>query len=446
MNWSVLQIAVIGLLVTHGLTFSVFSQSTVEDLSKEEALVLALNQNFGIQLAEKRAQSAGVNTGWGAAGALPQIGMTATASNVVSDQRENPTSFIQERLESESLNATAQFNWTIFDGMRMFANKQALDVMAEQAEGQLYLVIEQTVVAVLGAYDEVLIQRAMETVLRNSLSVSAERLIRLETAQEFGGARAFDRLQIQNAVFADSLALIQQGLARETALQNFNRLVGVSESKRWKLTSELDEPKAHDSWETLKSAVLNDATAIRNALLSRELARVGLEQAEGGLYPTLQVSSSFGDQRSTFAAGDLSGEGRSLNLAANLTLNFNVFNGGATRRAIQQAKIEIEVAALDFADQQSQMVVFARTAVDRMNAQESIYGLAVRMADNARSLLNMGVDRLEFGAINSLDFRELQLGVQRAEMEVLRTQQGWGSAHLDLNRLQGFWSGGIDTE
>ena len=42
----------------------------------------------------------------------------------------------------------------------MFANKQALDVMAEQAEGQLYLVIEQTVVAVLGAYDEVLIQRA----------------------------------------------------------------------------------------------------------------------------------------------------------------------------------------------------------------------------------------------------------------------------------------------
>ena len=222
--------------------------------------------------------------------------------------------------------------------------------------------------------------------------------------------------------------------------------MGVSESKRWKLTSELDEPKAHDSWETLKSAVLNDATAIRNALLSRELARVGLEQAEGGLYPTLQVSSSFGDQRSTFAAGDLSGEGRSLNLAANLTLNFNVFNGGATRRAIQQAKIEIEVAALDFADQQSQMVVFARTAVDRMNAQESIYGLAVRMADNARSLLNMGADRFEFGAINSLDFRELQLGVQRAEMEVLRTQQEWGSAHLDLNRLQGFWSGGVDTE
>ena len=76
MNWSVLQIAVIGLLVTHGLTFSVFSQSTVQDLSKEEALVLALNQNFGIQLAQKKAQSAGVNTGWGAAGALPQIGVT----------------------------------------------------------------------------------------------------------------------------------------------------------------------------------------------------------------------------------------------------------------------------------------------------------------------------------------------------------------------------------
>lgn len=446
MNGRRAQIAVIGLLVAHGLTFSGFSQSTAKDLSKEDALELALIQNFGIQLAQKKAQSAGVNTGWGAAGALPQIGVTATVSNMVSDQSENPTSFIQEKLESESLNATAQFNWTIFDGMRMFANKQALDVMAEQAEGQLYLVIEQTVVAVLGAYDEVLIQRAMETVLRNSLTVSAERLIRLETAQEFGGARTFDRLQIQNSLFTDSLALIQQGLARETALQNFNRLLGVEESERWRLTSELEEPKTPDSWETLKSGILNDATAIRNALLSYELASVGLEQAQGGLYPTLQVSSNVGDQRSVFAAGDLSGAGRTLNLAANLTLNFNVFNGGATRRAIQQAKIEIEVAALDFADQQNQMVVFARTAVDRMNAQESMYGLAVRMADNARSLLTMGMDRLEFGAINSLDFRELQLSVQRAEMEVLRTQQGWGSAHLDLKRLQGFWGGGIDNE
>jgi outer membrane protein len=446
MNSKIFQLVVIGLVLIQGSSLESMAQTGVRSLNKQEAVALALNQNFGIQLAQKRAEQASVNTGWGAAGALPQIGVSTAASSTISDQRENPTSFIQERLESDALNASAQLNWTLFDGMRMFANKQALDVLAEQAEGQVHLVVEQTVVAVLMAYDDVLIQLAVEEVLRNSLAVSAERLSRLESAQEWGGARAFDRLQIQNALFTDSLALIQQGLSREVAMHNFSRLLGGSEWSDWKLTSPLDQPLENGGWDAIKSSVLRDATAIRNAMLSRELANVGIAQAESGLFPVVQLSSSFGDQRSTFAAGDLSGEGRSQNLAANLSLNFNVFNGGATRRAIQQAKIQMEVADLDFADQQREVLLLARTATDRMAAQASVHQLALRMAQNAAELLEMGRDRLEFGAINSLDFRELQVGLQRAEMEVLRTQQAWSAAQLDLKRLQGFWNGTIEWQ
>ena len=446
MNSKIYQLTVTGLFLTHIGAFEILAQSGFQTLNKQEAVTLALNHNFGIQLAQKQAELASSNIGWGAAGALPQVGVSTTVSNAVSDQRENPTSFIQERLESESLNAGVQLNWTLFDGMRMFANKHALDVLAEQSEGQVSLVVEQTIVAVLIAYDNVLIQFALEDVLRNSLSVSTERLSRLESAQEWGGARAFDRLQIQNALFTDSLALVQQGLSSELAMHNFNRLLGSIESTDWKLTSTLSQPVENTEWESIQASVLRDATAIRNAMLSRELADVGIDQAASGLFPMIQLSSSFGDQRSKFAAGDLSGNGRSQNLAANLSLNFNIFNGGATRRAIQQAKIQVEVADLDFADQQREVLLLARTASDRMNAQASIYKLALRMAENAAELLEMGRDRLEFGAINSLDFRELQVGLQRAEMEVLLTQQAWSAAQLDLQRLQGFWNGTIELE
>ena len=229
-------------------------------------------------------------------------------------------------------------------------------------------------------------------------------------------------------------------------MHNFNRLLGSIESTDWKLTSTLSQPVENAEWESIQASVLRDATAIRNAMLSRELADAGIDQAASGLFPVIQLSSSLGDQRSKFAAGELSGNGRSQNLAANLSLNFNIFNGGVTRRAIQQAKIQVEVADLDFADQQREVLLLARTASDRMNAQASIYKLALRMAENAAELLEMGRDRLEFGAINSLDFRELQVGLQRAEMEVLRTQQAWSAAQLDLQRLQGFWNGTIELE
>ena len=147
-----------------------------EELSREAAVARALERNYGLEMVRLQAEQAAVGNDWGAAGALPRIALTASPSSAVSDQRENPATFLQEKIESSGLSYGAQASWTLFDGMGMFANKRALDLLEAQAGGEVELLIEQTTEAVLKAYDAVVVQDALLDVLRKSLRFSRRSL------------------------------------------------------------------------------------------------------------------------------------------------------------------------------------------------------------------------------------------------------------------------------
>lgn len=428
------------LLLTTSLMLS-FSALAQESLSLLQATQRALENNYGIQLARLRSESTAVNDAWGAAGALPQIGAALTTSSAVADQSENPTSFIQERLESESVNIGGQLNWTLFDGMGMFANKRRLELLAEQSAGELDLLIEQSLFAVINAYQVVVLQDSVLASLTASMALSRDRLQWLETRQTTGAAGTFDILQFENALLADSAAWVRQQVARRSALRNLNRLMGVDETSDWRFTTPLValqpfESRFPDPETTIREAVTN-ATTVRNALLTTQLAETSLDQAEARLYPVLGLNVNLGDVRSQFAAGDISGDGRTKNQSATLTLNFNLFNGGATKRAIEQARIQMEIAETNRMNEAAAVAQLLRDALDRCKTQEELFHLAQQSASNAEELLSIAADRYRFGAITSFDYRELQLAALQARVRKIQELQAWHQAHWEVERISG---------
>ena len=67
----------------------------------------------------------------------------------VSDQSNNPTSFIQEILKAESMSATATMSWTLFNGYGIKANKEKLNQIEQLSNGNLTLTIENTTQGIL---------------------------------------------------------------------------------------------------------------------------------------------------------------------------------------------------------------------------------------------------------------------------------------------------------
>jgi outer membrane protein TolC len=389
---------------------------------------------------------AAVGNSWGAAGALPQIGLSATGSNAVSDQSQNPTSFIQERLQSESVNVSGQLNWMLFDGLGMFANKRALERLVEQADGQVALVIEQTVAATMLAYNGVLVQKALSEVLLSAMDVSRARLQWMEARKATGAATTFDRLQLENALLTDSLAWWQQQTSIEQAIIALNRLMGESAAKDWEWVSSLEIPDAMNDFEALRAQALSSATVIQNALISLSIAETGVQQAQAQQSPTLSLNANQNEQTSRFAAGDLSGEGASKNLAASLALNFNLFNGGATRRAIQQAKIQVAMAEMQAMEERREVERLLQDALSRWQASARAHSISTQLAANSLLALEIARERFSTGAINSLEFRDIQMQQMNSEQQQVQALNAWQAADIELRRLSGMWTIGMPLE
>lgn len=436
-----------GMLAAFLMTgLSLASAQAQQPLSMERAVARALENNLGIQIARQQVEMAAVGNSWGAAGALPQIGLSATGSNAISDQSQNPTSFIQERLQSESINISGQLNWMLFDGLGMFANKRALERLVEQADGQVALVIEQTVAATMLAYNGVLVQKALSEVLLSAMDVSRARLQWMEARKATGAATTFDRLQLENALLTDSLAWWQQQTSIEQAIIALNRLMGESAAKDWEWVSSLEIPDAMNDFEALRAQALSSATVIQNALISLSIAETGVQQAQAQQSPTLSLNANQNEQTSRFAAGDLSGEGASKNLAASLALNFNLFNGGATRRAIQQAKIQVAMAEMQAMEERREVERLLQDALSRWQASARAHSISTQLAANSLLALEIARERFSTGAINSLEFRDIQMQQMNSEQQQVQALNAWQAADIELRRLSGMWTIGMPLE
>src|SRR6188768_1577207 len=100
-----------------------------EQLSLEQAIAIALKNNYDIQLVRTDSSIYGTDNSlaWGAF--LPQLNGTVNKTWNQNNQRQQLADGSKRELDnakSSNLNASMGLSWLLFDGLRMFATKQKL--------------------------------------------------------------------------------------------------------------------------------------------------------------------------------------------------------------------------------------------------------------------------------------------------------------------------------
>ena len=108
-----------------------------DSLSLMEAIKISMWQNYDIQISAKNQHINRINNNWGNAGALPTINIYAKNEEALSDQSNNPASFIQQELRSKSINGNANISWTVFNGFAIQANKAKLENIEKISNNKL---------------------------------------------------------------------------------------------------------------------------------------------------------------------------------------------------------------------------------------------------------------------------------------------------------------------
>lgn len=418
------------------LFFGVSAQAQ-DGLSLEEAVARSLQKNFDVQIARLQTEVASTNNAWGQTSALPTIGLTAAVNNNISDQSQNPTSFIQAKLQTQGLQYGGGLNWTLFDGFGMFASKRQLELLETQSEGNAMLVMENAVQAVTLAYYDVKMQQERLGVLREVIQLSRERLDYVKYKRDLGAGSTFEVLQFDNAIITDSTNFLLQSLALRNAVRNLNLLMGEEIDAQWLFSSKLEAPTATYSYADLWNEVVSRNQSLRNQVLNSMLAEQDVRLAKSVMYPVLSFNAGITESENQFSAGELSARGATLNYFGNFTLNFNLFNGGRTRRALQNARVREEISLLSQQELERQVQADLRNLLDLYGAQLSIYELTAKNVDNQRVALEIARDRFQTGLVNTFDYRAQQLAFMNAGMARIEAMQQLLSTHTQMVRLRG---------
>ncbi len=362
-----------------------FLVSSQDSLSLSDAIQIGLKQNFDVQLTKKNVEINEIFNNWGEAGRYPSINIGFGQDNRTSDQRNNPTSFIQEILKSNSFNGNVGLNWTIFNGFSVRANKIRLEQLLDQSQVSATLALENVIHGIILTYYQSKLQRDQLTLLKNVLDLSREKFEYQNTKNELGLGNTVDLLQYENSYLSDSSNLLIQELAYKNSIRNLNILMGVEIEKSWSLITKLSPVNNLYSYDDLKQKMLSNNTNISNQYLNISLLKQDINIAKAAFYPVVSFSSGANIDNSYYKISSYDGvRGVNLNYYGNFTLNFKIFDGGKVRRGIKALKIQEQVNELETEQLKLELAQELSTVFDTYQTRLRIFDINKKAFQVAR--------------------------------------------------------------
>ncbi|MFT5891122.1 MAG: outer membrane protein, partial [Dokdonia sp.] len=329
-----------------------YSQETPSQiLSKEEAVSIMLENNFGIQLANNQVEISENNTSILNADFLPSLTGNAGANfdrttsstdfGGATDADGNPRPDIEiVGAETTRYNASINLDYTLFDGLGRYYNYKQLKEQYNLTQLEARETIESTMLQLFSVYYEVARLKENVIILEEALQVSKDRAVRAQYQFDYGQV---NKLQVLNAkvdITTDSINVLN---ARQS-LKNVQRDLNVV------LNRDLENKFQADTTVTFVNELIVDShieQALENnvTLLQSEqdiiISDYQIKTARALFLPTVGLTGSYGWNLSNNPASVFfpSTTGTSNSLAAGATLRWDIFDGGRSLIALKNAKI-----------------------------------------------------------------------------------------------------------
>ena len=407
-------------------------------LTAENAVRIALEHNHGIRLAKLDARSAELLNNVGNAGMLPTLDANGFYSIDNSSTRQ--TFFSGEVRQADDANTRVldgalALNWTVFDGLTMFAVKDRLEALELIGKNDLRQQMESTVYDVLTSYYlAAQVKKAVE-VQQEGLRTSRERLKIVESGQRIGSNSGLQVVQAQLDLSTDSAALLDLKQQQAIAATRLNTLLGRAADTQVELDSTIPATEQIDL-----DAIQRDAragnTALQQARQQQLLADVSVKELRGALFPRVDVYGNYGYTRSTSDVGFLQSN-RAVGPDYGVRVSVPLFRGLQANRAVEVAKITREQAAIGTEQAQLQLEQQVLDGWTNYTTARQRVALEESNLTGIRKQVDVALESYRLGMLTAVELRDVQQGMIDAENRLLLAQYEAKAAELQQKWLAG---------
>ena len=424
------------------------AQGPADPLTLAEAIAWGVDNNLAVAGQRLGVEVAARDNNWVTAGRAPLLQATLGVNSSISSQ-DNPASFINGEFYSGNATAGLAASYTLFNGYRVRFNRQRLGQLERQAVDQLRQLVEQSVFAVAQAYYTAQLRDASRDVAEQALAISRDRLEYQRLRRAYGQGASVDLLTAESNALNDSIGVEQAEVQLDNALRELylalDAAPGTFDGRP------LGDTLGYDprDWQLEEIAARLDSTgALALLRTQRSVAATQTELARTALQPTVDVTARLTHSRNAFQfLGELpeGGGGPSGDLVFGsqgqgfLELNaaYTLWDAGERRRAIENAMVQERIAEVTLRDARQGADTEARNLLATYRSQRALLSLREALIATARANLELADEQLAIGAINSFDYRALQLAFVEAEQARLQAVYDVLVTDLNLRRLTG---------
>ncbi len=410
-----------------------------ENLSLEEAVKTALQNNYSINIARNEKEISNNNLSLGNAGFLPSLdaeGSYQKSINNTTQEYLTGQKINSSNAKSSSLSGDITLNWTIFNGFEMFASLNQLKELKKQGETNFKIVVENTLSNIITTYFDIVRQKQVLAVLERSINISEERVRIAQDKKQLGSGSKFDLLQAQVDLNEDRSSFLNEELTLSQDKVLLNRLLGRNVNYGFSINDSVISINQNLSLEELTSQAGNKNSSLILAKQNKNLADINLQLARTNWYPEISLFAGYDYLHSESEAGFVkSNTNKSVNYGINASLN--IFNGLNTNRNIENAEVSIKNSELSYEETKKIIDADLQNAFNAYKSSLTLVNLETENLKAAEENSNIAVERLRLGSIAPLDFRETQRKLIDAKSRLVGAQFEAKKAETQLLLLSG---------
>lgn len=407
-------------------------------LSVQDAIKIALENNYQIRTAKNDLEIDSLGATVGRAGMLPQIGANVTDNNSVqklSQVRSDGTQLERDNVRNSNFNYGVSMQWTVFDGLRMFANYEQLKETKNLGEAELKQAILSTVGEVLITYYDLVQQQQQLQALDSTLTISEQRVELAQNRFTIGKASKLEVLNAQVDLNTDqTLMQRQQELFRNTKIQ-LNEQLARDLKIDFTVIPEIFVDQTL-SLEELEELVAKENPQLEAEKINKRISELELKQIKAARYPTVFVSTGYTIGSSESGLGfATSSESRGINYGFGASLN--LFDGFNQNRNEKMGKVALENAEIAIAQQEQALASLVNSTYQTYLTNISLIELEAKNEAIAKENLDITVEKYRIGIIPTIEFRTAQLNYINAQVRLSNAKFQAKVSEIVLKQLAG---------
>lgn len=416
--------------------------SAQQILTIDEAIGAALKNNYDIQLVRNESASAALDYRYANTAFLPELGGTASKIWNRNSQRSDFEDGRKRQgdVRSSNLNASVNLNWTLFDGLKMFAARERVEQLKNLGELNVRTQVTNSIATVITNYYDIVRQKQQLKALDTLISINEERVKLADKKVSVGLGSKPELLQARVDLNAQKAAHMLQETLISQLREQLNQLTGMP------LESEYDVSDSIPlNLNIVYDSIARDIEKANPGLIATQktidIAELTLKERKGDLFPTLQFNSAYNFGRTNngnvvnpeFQPIFNLNKGFNYGFSATVPL-FSRFN---TRRLIKQVGLDIQYNTIAYNAQRSQTKVDINNAFKDYQYQKKALLLEEENISLAKENVFIALERFRQGVSTYLELREAQISLEQAYNRLIAARYNTKLAETELLRLRG---------